>query len=84
MGFEWGWADINWLAVVVAIAAKMIVGVIWYNKRVLGTIWMEDTGMTDEKIRSGNIPLVYGSMIVLLITTTIAMALVTGNIGDGL
>ena len=35
MGFEWGWADINWLAVVVAIAAKMIVGVIWYNKRVL-------------------------------------------------
>ena len=76
MGFEWGWADINWLAVVVAIAANMIVGVIWYNKRVLGRIWMEDTGMTDEKIRSGNIPLVYGSMIVLLITTTIAMALV--------
>jgi len=83
MGFEWGWADINWLAVVVAIAANMIVGVIWYNKRALGTIWMEDTGMTDEKIRSGNIPLVYGSMIVLLVTTTIAMALVIRNIGGG-
>ena len=45
---------------------------------------MEGTGMTDEKIRSGNIPLVYGSMIVLLVTTTIAMALVIRNIGGGL
>ena len=84
MGFEWAWDDIDWIAAVVSVMASMAPGFIWYGKFAFLKVWQEDTGMTDEKIRSRNIPLVYGSMIVLLITTTIAMALVTGNIGDGL
>ena len=84
MGFEWAWDGIDWITAVVSVMASMALGFIWYSKFAFLKVWQEDTGMTDEKIRSENIPLVYGSMIVLLITTTIAMALVTGNIGDGL
>ncbi|MEE8046489.1 MAG: DUF1761 domain-containing protein [Dehalococcoidia bacterium] len=84
MGFEWGWADINWIAVVVAILANMVLGMVWYNKRVMGTIWMEDVGLDEQKIREGNMPLVWGSVIGLLVVTTIFIALVIENIGGGL
>ena len=84
MGFEWGWADIDWIAVVIALLANMALGMIWYNKRVLGSIWMADVGLDEQKIREGNMPLVWGSMLVLLVITTVFIALVVGNIGGGL
>jgi hypothetical protein len=84
MGFEWGWVDIDWIAVVIALLANMALGMIWYNKRVLGSIWMADVGLDEQKIREGNMPLVWGSMLVLLVITTVFIALVVGNIGGGL
>lgn len=84
MGFEWGWADIDWIAVIVAIAANMVLGMVWYNKRVIGSMWMEDVGLNEQQIREGNMPLVWGSMSVLLVITTVFIALVVGNIGGGL
>jgi hypothetical protein len=84
MGFEWGWADLEWIGVVVAILANMVLGMVWYNKRVLGTMWMEDVGLDEQQIRAGNMPLVWGSMLVLLVITTISIALVVANIGGGL
>ena len=83
MGFEWDWGGIDWIAVVVAILASMVFGMIWYNKRAMGTMWMEDVGMNEEQLRKGNIPLIYGSMIVLLVITTVFIALIVNNIGGG-
>ena len=83
MGFEWGWADIEWLGVVVAILANMVLGMVWYNKRSMGSMWMEDVGLDEQKIREGNMPLVWGSMLVLLVITNIFIALVILNIGGG-
>ena len=83
MGFEWDWGGIDWIAVVVAILASMAFGMIWYNKRAMGTMWMEDVGMNEEQLRKGNIPLIYGSMIVLLVITTVFIALIVNNIGGG-
>ena len=84
MGFEWGWAEIDWIAVVVAIVANMVLGFVWYHKKVLGGMWMDDIGKTEEEIRSGNMAMVMGSMIVMLVVSTIALALIIGNIGGGL
>jgi hypothetical protein len=83
MGFEWDWAGVNWIGVVVAILANMAFGMIWYNKRVLGSMWMEDVGLDEQKIREGNMPLVWGSMLVLLVITTVFIGLVVANIGGG-
>ena len=84
MGFEWGWADVDWIAVVVAFVANMVLGFVWYHKKVLGGIWMDDIGKTAEEIRSGNMAAVMGSMIVLMLISTITLALIIGNIGGGL
>ena len=86
MGFEWGWDDIDWIAVVVSVIASMALGFIWYSKFAFLKMWQEDTGMTDEKMRSGNMPMMFGGMIVLVIVSTISLALLigTGDIEAGL
>ncbi|MCZ6538670.1 MAG: DUF1761 domain-containing protein [Chloroflexi bacterium] len=84
MGFEWGWADIDWIAVVVAIIANMVLGFLWYHKKVLGGMWMDDIGMTDEKMKSGNMMMMMGGMVVMLVISTISLALIIGNIGGEL
>lgn len=84
MGFEWGWADINWIAIVVAFVANMVLGLVWYHRKVFGGVWMDNVGKTAEEIRSGNMLTIMGSMIVMVFVTTISLALVIGNIGGGL
>jgi hypothetical protein len=39
MGFEWGWAEIDWVAVVVSVIASMALGFIWYSKFAFLKIW---------------------------------------------
>lgn len=45
--------EINWLAVVLATAASMVVGSIWYAKGVLGKRWQKLTGITDAQMKQG-------------------------------
>lgn len=47
---------------VVALAAivPMIVGFLYYNPKTMGNLWMKLSGMTEEKIKEGNMPLIYG------------------------
>ena len=86
MGFEWAWDDIDWIAVVVSVIASMALGFIWYSKFAFLKVWQEDTGMTDEKMRSGNMTMMFGGMIVMVVVSTIGMALLirTGNLEAGL
>ena len=78
MGFEWGWAEIDWIAVVVSVIASMALGFIWYSKFAFLKIWQEDTGMSDEKMKSGNMPMMFAGMIVMVVVSTIALALLIG------
>ncbi|MCH2514609.1 MAG: DUF1761 domain-containing protein [Dehalococcoidia bacterium] len=86
MGFEWGWAEIDWIAVVVSVIASMALGFIWYSKFAFLKIWQEDTGMSDEKMKSGNMPMMFAGMIVMVVVSTIALALLigAGNLEAGL
>lgn len=46
-------ADINYLAVLVAAIAAMVLGSIWYAKPVFGARWMKLVGLTDESVKQG-------------------------------
>lgn len=52
--------EINFLAILVAALSTFLVGFIWYNPKVFGTIWMNETGMTDEKARQSNMLKTFG------------------------
>lgn len=56
--------EINWIALIVAALSTLVVGFIWYNPKVFGTIWMRESGMTEEKMKGSNMALIFGLSIV--------------------
>lgn len=42
------------LALVVAAFSTLVVGFIWYNPKVFGTIWMKESGLSEEKLKGSN------------------------------
>lgn len=56
--------DVNFYALLVAALSILPVGFIWYNPKVFGTIWMNETGMTEEKAKGANMIKVFGLTII--------------------
>jgi hypothetical protein len=50
---------INFLALLVAAFSTLVVGFIWYNPKVFGTIWMKESSMTEEKMKGGNMLMIF-------------------------
>jgi hypothetical protein len=40
--------------------ATLVIGFVWYNPKVFGTIWMNETGMTEERAKQGNMLKIFG------------------------
>ncbi|MDR6966413.1 putative membrane protein YqjE [Flavobacterium arsenatis] len=83
----------NFLAILVAALSSFVVGFIWYNPKVFGTIWMREIGMTEEKARQSNMVKVFGLtfvfafMLAFMMPTLVihqvgAMQLAGGNAND--
>ncbi|MCI5056115.1 MAG: DUF1761 domain-containing protein [Flavobacteriales bacterium] len=56
--------EINWISVVIATLIPSILGFIYYSKPLFGKAWMSSIGMTEEKMKSANMPVM---MIVSII-----------------
>jgi Protein of unknown function (DUF1761) len=56
--------DINWIALFVAALAGFMVGGLWYGP-LFGKIWQLETGITEEKAKSSNMLLLFGSVFAL-------------------
>jgi hypothetical protein len=64
---------VNWIGVFLAAFAGFVVGGIWYGP-VMGKKWMGAVGLTEEQIKEGNMPLIYGGAFLfsLLASWTLA------------
>jgi hypothetical protein len=49
---------INFLVIALSALVPTVIGFIWYHPKVLGTIWMQETGVTMESGKSMNMPVV--------------------------
>ena len=69
--------EINFLAILVAALSSFVVGFVWYNPKVFGTIWMNEIGMTDEKAKQGNMLKIFGLTFVFAFMLSFFMQTIT-------
>ncbi|NJM80912.1 MAG: DUF1761 domain-containing protein [Flavobacterium sp.] len=67
----------NFLAILVAALSSFVVGFIWYNPKVFGTIWMKEIGMTDEKAKQGNMLKIFGLTFIFSFILAMFMPILT-------
>lgn len=51
---------VNFIAVLVAALIPMLVGFIWYHPNILGGVWMREAGVPEDKMKSANMPVIFG------------------------
>lgn len=51
--------ELNMWIIPVAALVPLIMGFIWYNPKVLGTAWMNASGLTEEKMKGANMGLIF-------------------------
>ncbi|MEX1187728.1 MAG: DUF1761 domain-containing protein [Bacteroidia bacterium] len=54
---------VNFIIIILSAFIPMIIGAIWYSPKVLGTIWMKESGVTQEQINSGGMLKIFGFSI---------------------
>jgi hypothetical protein len=68
--------EINFPFLFLAALVPLVVGFIWYNPKVFGTIWMKENNLTEEQLRTGNMLKIFGfTYLFSLMITVILMAL---------
>jgi len=73
-------AGVNWLAVIVAAVAGIIVGFIWYAPPVFGRRWARASGI--ELPQPGEVqPMTYVGAVVTAVVTAYVLAVLIGGLG---
>jgi hypothetical protein len=67
--------NLNYLVVLASSLIPMVVGMIWYNTKVMGNVWLAESGMTVEKAKASNMFKVMGFSV--LFNVFVAMVLHT-------
>ena len=55
---------INPWSIPVAAVIALVIGAIWYNPKVFGNTWMRASGMTEEKMKNGNMLVIFGLALI--------------------
>lgn len=71
-------AGLDWPAVVVAALAAFLLGTAWYSRKLFGTIWMKEIGLTEKAVSEGNTTLIIGDTFALQLVGATALALFIG------
>ena len=53
-------SSINWLAAVAAAISAFLLGGLWYSPVLFAKPWMQASGVTEEKAKTANMPMVFG------------------------
>ena len=65
--------SLNFPILLLAALVPLLVGFVWYNPKTFGNIWMKEAEMTDEKMKSANMAVIFGLTFVLGVLLAIAL-----------
>ena len=74
----------NFLPLLVAALVPTVIGFLWYGP-LFGKPWMKSTGMTEEKMKSANMPMVFGLSLLfaLILAFVLNILCVHDNMVEG-
>ncbi len=81
MCYRMAFADINWISVLVASLVAFAIGAIWYAPKVFGNRWAKELGLTNEQLKSANMPLIFGTTFVLIVMSAAGLDMIIGPDG---
>ena len=70
-----------WWGVALAFVASFAIGAVWYSRFAFFNVWARLGGLTDEKMKTANMPAAFGQMVVGNALGVIALALVMVGLG---
>ena len=70
--------EVNWIAVFVAAVSSFLLGGVWYSPALFGSVWMRETGLTEEQLAQRNLALVFGGSFVLSLIAAAVFGLFLG------
>lgn len=70
--------DINYLAVLLAALSGFLLGGLWYSPALFANKWMALSGQSEEKLKSGSMPLIFGGAFLLNLLAALVLALFLG------
>ena len=70
--------EVNYLAVIAAAIATFALGGLWYSPALFGKVWQREAGVTEEKMKSANMALIFGLTFVLSLIAAWVFALFLG------
>ena len=63
----------NFLAIIVAALMPMVIGFIWYHPKVFGNAWMRAAGLSEEQLKGGNMPVIFGLSFLMSLLLAVAI-----------
>jgi hypothetical protein len=70
--------EVSWLGVIVATLASFAIGAVWYSPVLFSKVWQREVGISDEKAKSANMPLIFGTTFVLQFLAAFVFAMFLG------
>lgn len=79
MDMQSAFANLNWLAVIVAAVSAFVLGSLWYSNLLFGRRWMKEVNLTEEEIARTNMVKTFGLAFVLSLIASFFLALFVGK-----
>jgi hypothetical protein len=74
--------QVNWLAVIAAALSMFVIGGLWYSPMLFAKPWQKAAGLSDETLKSGRVPLIFGLAFVLSLLMAANLALFLAGVAD--
>ena len=68
-------STLNILAVIAAALSAFVIGGLWYSPMLFANAWMKEAGISEERVKTGNMPKIFGLAFVFLLIMSYCLAM---------
>jgi len=73
---------LNWIAISASTLLSFILGSLWYSPILFGKLWQKEAGISDNKLKTGNMGIIFGGAFILIFISMFNLAMFLGPKAD--